>query len=540
MIIIYNMSLKAREEKVEKYKRSNTTKKYTTNIKRNIWTKYNSKRINNILEILMTKINFKSDLSSNVDVSFYKISDDNEILIDKKNILIDLKEEFTYTLLGGIVYNLLYKKFVNIDLNNFVDHTSDIDIVINKPQFNDNEYINNYIREHNDEINTYIEAIIIDKDGKKQLNSLYENYSHKIYNELLENLNIENIDMKNTVKFDINEYAEYNELINTDSPENVFLHNEIGNAHLIRIYNNQNNNLKIQLVLKIQHYNETVIDHIFEIIINCATCEWIDLLKIKEKRFDVINISLNNVNTDINIQKIKGLVTDNFEAYKDRKQNLELNYLKSENFHHKPINHIGRLLYLLFIFKNMKNNDYIRNNINEFCIYFTFYINKYINKKIDVLKYFIINKYNYYEYNIIDIKIIDILKAFIDIFYNISSDGIITKRIKNMNDNFFFNNKNINDIFKDDEIFLKEYKFNQNEPIMNSQYININNIINQNSIQSKLKNLNTEFKVKYGNKNKRLKEIETIKQNKNNKTRKPNSNTINNKKSISKKQHNSI
>jgi hypothetical protein len=138
-------------------------------------------------------------------------------------------------------------------------------------------------------------------------------------------------------------------------------------------------------------------------------------------------------------------------------------------------------------------------------------------------------------------KIIDIIKAFIDIFYNISNDGIITKRIKNMNDNFFFNNKNINDIFKDDDIFLKEYKFNQNEPIMNSQYNNINKIINENSINSKLKNLNTEFKVKYGNKNKKLKEIETIKQNKNNKTRKfPNSNTTNNKKSISKKQYNSI
>lgn len=533
------MSLKARE-KAEKHKRSNTTKKYTTNVKRNIWTKYNSKRINKILEILTTKINFKSDLSSNVDVSFYKISDDDEILIDEKNVFIELKEEYTYTLLGGIVYNLLYKKIVNFDLNNFVDHTSDIDVVINKPQFYDNEHINNHIREleKNDEINAYVEATITNKDGKKELNSLYENYSHKIYDELLENLNVENIDMTNTVKFDINEYNEY--ATTTDAPDNVFLHNEIGNAHLIRIYNNQTNDLKIQLVLKIQHYNETVIDNIFEIIINCSKCEWIELLKNKEKQFDVINVSLNNVNTDINVQKIKGLVTDNFEAYKNRKQNLESNYLKSENFHHKPINHIGRLLYLLFIFKNVKNNDYVRNNINEFCIYFTFYVKMYVNKKIDVLKYFVINKYNYHEYDIIDIKMIDIMKAFIDVFYDVSSDGVITKRTKNMYDNFFFNNKNINDIFKDDDIFLKEYKFDQNEPIMNAQYNNINNIINENSIQSKLKNLNIEFKMKYGNKNKKLKEIENINQNKNNKTRKPNSNTTNDKKSISKKQYNSI
>jgi hypothetical protein len=311
--------------------------------------------------------------------------------------------------------------------------------------------------------------------------------------------------MSKTVKFDLNEYKEYTD--NIDAPDNVFLHNEIGNTKLIRIYNNENKNLKIQFVLKIQDdYNNNIIDHLFEIIIVCDD-EVIGMMK-KTDKFDIINVSLNNsINTDINIQNIKGLITDNFNAYNNRLQLLEPSYYsnvinyKIENLQHKPINHIGRLLYLLFLFKNMKNNDYIKRNINTFCVDFMsslkLFIHKNRNKKIDVLKYFIIKKPNYYEYDIIDIKIIDIIKAFIDVFYIISSNGVMTKRVITMNDIYLFNNKNINDVFKDD-IFFKQYNFDENKPLLNSQYNDINNIVNENNFFSKLKNLITEFKIKHG------------------------------------------
>lgn len=475
----------------------NITQKYTTDVKRNVWTYYNSKRINIIIELLTTKVNFKSGLSCNTELSFYTDNGmDKEELIDNKEFLIDLDEECTYTLFGGMVYNILYKNIAKIDLNNFVDHTSDIDILINPPIFsnNYNENINNHIRklqELKGIKDIYcIANIFVDNNGKKKLNSFYEIYSSQIYNELLQKLNSENIDMSNTVKFDLNEYDEYTS--NREASKNVFLHNEIGNAHLIRFF--YVDMLKIQFVLKIQDDNETIIDHLFEIVFTLHDTEYHHNYNKpiqREKLFDTINVSLdNNINTDINIQTIKDLIDHNFQAYMFRKQLFE------DKYHHKPINHVGRLLYLLFLFKNMRNNDYVINNINNFCIYFMQQIGKITynmrKDKIDVLKYYVKKTDGY---DIIDIKIIDIIKAFIDVFYNISSDGFMTKRVQSMTDVYRFNNKNINDVFRDD-VYLKQYKFGENEPFINSQYNHINNIINKNTVRVN-KNLIAEFKEKY-------------------------------------------
>ena len=467
----------------------NTKKKYTINVNRNIWTNSNLKIINPLVKILtkmFSKFHLEYDTSVFADISFY---DTNDSLIENKKIIVELKENMSYAIVGGIAYNLLYKQIANIDLNNFVDHTSDIDILINDPVFIDNNDINEIIK--NDEINTYLDGVITDKDGNKKINCFYENYSRKLYNTILESLNNENIDMmSNTTNFDLNEYSEYRD--NIDAPDNIFLHNEIENAHLIRIYNSRTENLKIQLVLKV----ETVIDHIFEIIIKCGRNNWSNLTKPETNKF--YTIVDKDTNTNINIQNIKGLLTDNFNAYNDRKQMLDVIELNGENYYHKPINHIGRLLYLLFLFKNMRQNSYIKENMEEFCITFMAGIKMFLYKnknKVDTLKYFIIKK-SKYGYDIIDIKIIDIIKAFIDVFYNISSDGLITKKVKNMYDIYFFNNKNIKEIFEND-VFLN--KFDSNKPFINSQYDNINNIINENivvlNVRSKFKNLIKELKT---------------------------------------------
>lgn len=456
----------------------NITKKYTINVKRNIWTNSNMKRINDlvkILAIMLNNFNLEYEKSVFADITF---KTENETLIENRETKVELKDNITYAIVGGIAYNILYKHIANVNLHNFVDHTSDIDIVINEPVFIENEEINEIINKNSNEVvNTYFDGVIIDKNGNKKLNCFYENYSRKLFNEIVKVLNSEKIDMSNTTKFDLMEYSELDDCKN--APENVFMHNEIGNAHLIRIYNIITNNLKIQFVLK----THGVIDHLFEIIIKCGTSNWVDLTKQTKQNF----YTFIDKKTNINIQDSKGLVLGNFDSYNNRKQMLDVIELKGENYYHKPINHVGRLLYLLFLFKNMKNSRYVKENIDDFCVTFMYQIKYFLdkNKNVDALKYYVIKKTNT-EYDIIDIKIIDIIKAFIDVFYNISSDGVITKRIKTMYEKYPFNNKNIKDVFEND-VLLK--KFDSNKPFINTQYNDINNMINENNIRSKFNNL---------------------------------------------------
>lgn len=475
----------------------NVKKKYTMNVNRNIWTNSNLKRMNNLvktLAIMLNDFNSEYDALSLADISF---CDANDSLIENKKIMVELKEKMSHAMLGGIAYNILHKQIANIDLNDFVDHTSDIDVLINDPVFIENDDINEIEKMNdnsNDEINTYLDGVITDKDGNKKMNSFYENYSRKLYDATLKSLNDENIDMmSNTINFDLNEYSEYRD--NMDAPDNVFLHDEIDNAHLMRIYNSRTENLKIQLVLKV----ETVIDHIFEIIIKCGRNNWINLTKQKTKTFHTI--MHKEINANINIQNIKGLLRDNFNAYNDRKQMLDVMESKAENHCHKPINHVGRLLYLLFLFKNMRQNSYVKENMEEFCSAFMAGINMFLHEnknknKVDTLKYFMMKK-SKHGHDVIDMKIIDVIKAFIDVFYNISSDGLISKKVKNMHDIYLFNNKNVKEIFEND-VFSN--KFDSNKPFVNSQYYDINDIVNENivvsNVRSKFENVIEELKTK--------------------------------------------
>lgn len=366
----------------------NITKKYTINVKRNIWTNSNMKRINDlvkILAIMLNNFNLEYEKSVFADITF---KTENETLIENRETKVELKDNITYAIVGGIAYNILYKHIANVNLHNFVDHTSDIDIVINEPVFIENEEINEIINKNSNEVvNTYFDGVIIDKNGNKKLNCFYEIYSRKLFNEIVKVLNSEKIDMSNTTKFDLMEYSELDDCKN--APENVFMHNEIGNAHLIRIYNIITNNLKIQFVLK----THGVIDHLFEIIIKCGTSNWVDLTKQTKQNF----YTFIDKKTNINIQDSKGLVLGNFDSYNNRKQMLDVIELKGENYYHKPINHVGRLLYLLFLFKNMKNSRYVKENIDDFCVTFMYQIKYFLdkNKNVDALKYYVIKKNKY-------------------------------------------------------------------------------------------------------------------------------------------------
>ena len=163
------------------------------------------------------------------------------------------------------------------------------------------------------------------------------------------------------------------------------------------------------------------------------------------------------------------------------------NFLKDNKGYHKPNNYVGRILYLLYLFKNYKNNEYVKKNIINCARTFLYSIHKYIRdiKKNSTIK----NEnifLNYYKiknnnYKLITIKIFlkTLVIAFLDVLYLIKEDGKIMMREKNNLDTFNLNFKNIQSLDKSPE----------------SQYLKILNLVFENTGRSKIKTINTHIKL---------------------------------------------
>jgi hypothetical protein len=463
--------------------------KYTKEPDRQNWVNNTREIIDKFIPLLTKEIDYSFNQPQYVDITFYKhpINDnpnnDEGEFYNTETYLMKPSKPFKYKLLGGIVYRLLEMKYPDSNLNYFVDDTGDIDMSIVYPSFEENEEINKKIIDDNNTLSFNINKF--NKEGK--LNCFYENNSKQlfdqIHNKIIEynNNNTNNNIFDNLVEINFSDYYECKETEILDNKD-------IGLAKLVRFVNGSKSMIKIQLILK---YADTSIDHIFEIIFILADFTSIDFFK--QIMNEPIEVKIPSLNNKINIQPINGLIVDNIDAYIVRKE------LMASDKRHKPLNHIGRLLYLFNLFKigllQETNDDFINLHNRQILIQYTtinfnhykYYLEnnefKLINetekkngiikktqrreininfKDINLIFYKIGN--DNYTFKEIKINVINILKAFIDVFYEMDKDGFLTK-IKSTMDLPFWNMKNIKDIFDKNEnkmSFKELYHNNQN------------------------------------------------------------------------------
>ena len=248
----------------------------------------------------------------------------------------------TYVLLGGCAYEILNKKYRNINLHSYCDPTGDIDVSIYPPRLT-----TNYDGNNNDG-----KLLFFNKENT-QINIFYRHFIDWTFNQYVENIKgfqryLSEM-FPNMVQFDIVDYTS----IPTHHKTNAFCYKmvQIDKICIVAFLNEDKTMFKIQTVCKIVQDSVSVIDHVVELIIPLPSNDGV------RGEFDLAN-ELYDKNNELNFQKIDfqnrssynithfaSLVDANFMAYSARIESYE-----HDEHIHKAINHVARLFYLYELF----------------------------------------------------------------------------------------------------------------------------------------------------------------------------------------------
>jgi len=311
-----------------------------------------------------------------------------------------------YRFFGGICFELLNDAYPNTNLYDFVDPTSDIDIVVLARIPDQRESSKTYKQLSNDYIKTnqfseidttkhlVVKPSLEEPNLEPYLNPYFRDMSDFIFEEMLTQLNLLNLNVIHSVPFDIDD--EYPTIV--DSVKNDELGYRIenilnSNAKLIRYVDSDLKTLRIQIVLKIVVDGEEITDHLLEFLITVTSVDNYDF------HHKTLKLTIPESQRQINIDKINQLISDNLSAYKVREEEV---YDEGAR-RHKPINHITRFIYLLDL---LKNND---NLISDQSL-ILFALNKYILPSY--IYYKVINN----NFSLDSINTIDIICAFYTVF----------------------------------------------------------------------------------------------------------------------------
>ncbi len=318
--------------------------KYTLNDKRILFIStiypYADYFFDLIIKIPFNTYTFKGE------VEYYSEYDDKTI-----NINCSSTGNPTYIFFGGCAYELLNKYYKNLDLYKYADPTGDIDVKILPPK----------ITSYEDEAN----IIFIDKSTGK-INAFYSDFTTWIFNKFLSNINsmkvLLNKISSNFVEFDI---LEYDEIPNENkTPDKGYKIEKIDKFYVVGFLTE--NIFKIQIVCKISENNISVIDHMVEILIPTATPgnDEFDpsFTGYKQKNIQQISISGNTYNID----NFNSLIDDNIVSYLSRKN--VYGQINENEYIHKSLNHVARLLYLYELFYIYKSSIKT-NNLNLIILY---------------------------------------------------------------------------------------------------------------------------------------------------------------------------
>ena len=286
---------------------------------------------------------------------------------------------------GGICYELLNDSSRNTPpLSNYVDPTGDIDIAIicNFPE-ETKEMTDKWV-DVGDYAGCKATLIIKYSSDLRKVNDYYLDAAHWIHSKLVDIATGLQLDIPNSVDFNISEYDIRDRL--------EFIDVIIGKSHVI-MYVEGDTTIKIQLIYKIVNSDGlSVIDHVAEFLITPPEDN------MYERKFQTIK-------DGIEIQDMESLFTDNFEAHQKRAR-----LIQTEILQHKPINHTARILYL---FEYIKQNQIEVNWRDYYGIFKDFMGHRSYKEYNKSLMYYKITKGGVFER--FDLNFMDVLSAYGDI-----------------------------------------------------------------------------------------------------------------------------
>ena len=349
-----------------------------------------------------------------------------------------------YYFSGGTVYELLNKKYQNLDLYSFCDPTGDVDVTLFPPK-----------------ITEYYDGYTVFLNEENIMSPFYKDFIEWSFDKITENIskNTNNLDemFPTAVPFDIEEYNEIEDKYKT--AELGYKTVKIGNLYVVSFLNESRTMFKIQIVCKIEENMISVIDHIMEIIIPLPENDYVnspasDSYKID---YDIIEFSEHN---KYNIQPLQNLISDNINAYIERKESY-----KYEKYIHKVINHVARLFYLYELFyKNEQLFQGKRLNL--------LFITKQNEKQImpDFLYYNIVGG----KFNKISVSVKNFLSAYYSIIiktsnirlFNISNKDFFEKQLLEININNMNTPENSLILKNKHESFINEIVYTPSDSVM--------------------------------------------------------------------------
>jgi hypothetical protein len=432
--------------------------KYTFNEKRKLFIEktysYSDIFLNSVNEIPLHEYKFKGNcivrnVMEDKDKSFKGNRIVRNVMEDKdKSELAEEEEVECESLnapmccfLGGKVYEILNKKYSNVDLFSYCDATSDIDVVIYPPK-----------------IASFTDKDIYFTTLNNEINSFYKDFTNWIFQCLISNLqkyenSLENM-FASLVEFDIDEYKDIPVVHKTENYGYQII--QIGKLYVVAFLNEDVTMFKIQIVCKIMSTNISITDHIVEIIIPLPESDntfspvgdSYTLPKTNVIKFTKIDEAMNEYNIQYNIQSYISLISDNIDAYIERKKVYNSSNEK-ENIH-KPINHIARLFYLYELF--YQNKTLYKENIQSIDLFYPQY--KLKTKKIDKVVYY---KIVHGEFNKTEILIKDFLNAYLELIMERSN----YQQLKNTNRTFFENDSDKNELERKHDLFVDSLSNNE-------------------------------------------------------------------------------
>jgi len=357
-----------------------------------------------------------------------------------------------YSFSGGTVYEILNRRYKNVNLYSYSDPTGDIDCAVYIPQIPYNSAGDVYFLNNDGEVNEYYEDFI---------NWTFTNLVSQMrnYEGLLNDM------FPNMVDFDLDEYQD----IPTEH-KNRFCYKvvKIGKLFIVAFLNENKGMFKIQIVCKIEDSSEkvmerkingyeenehintqiSVIDHAVELIFPLP--EENSSFSPSADDYDKILNSVNTIsfseNNNYSVQKYGALAQDNLDAYVNRRQAYS-----SDNFKeviHKPLNHVSRLFYMYELF-------YQNPEINISNDLYNIIINSDFIKKIgkDFLYYKIENDV-FYKVNV-DLK--QFMNAYMTLFMNPVSPSTPKPTIRTMFSFIIRKYPTLFDISNDNNIYVERH-----------------------------------------------------------------------------------
>jgi hypothetical protein len=220
----------------------------------------------------------ENDDNNDDKLSISTIEEIKEEIIKNDTFTLDKNNSVNYTFFGGICFELLNDAYPNVNLYDFVDPTSDIDIVIttiiSKLPDNVSEVTSelNKIYSKYYKLNIKVNLVVIntleDPNLEPYLNPYFEHLSDFIFNQMLLKLNETPLNFENSISFDIDEYDAIVSDVKNERLGYKVEDIKNSNAKLVRYLDSDLKILRIQIILKVVVDGETIIDHLLEFLIN--------------------------------------------------------------------------------------------------------------------------------------------------------------------------------------------------------------------------------------------------------------------------------